>query len=305
MVGTRIVSVTWLRFDGREHGLRPELRHRQAGAAHQALADQPAQPRHMEQRRHQQRHGFRRVVQLRAAGHAGSPEVGVREHHALGAAGGAAGVEQRGQGVAPCTAVFAGRVAGCRSGQGLQVQRCHAAGRQALGQRGVGQQQRRFAVRQRIGQFGAAPAGVERAGHRTQPPAGQDGAHQPIVVGRQHGHAIARADAPRSQRAGLAGHRVEQVAKGLVPDGAAAVDLADVDQRGLVRMPLQRAVQALSQVHGAAVSARGWRLPMARSTRPGWRNRSPRPLPTWARCRLRDSPGPGFPGPARPGDRGE
>ena len=240
------------------------LQHRQFIEARQD--DLAAQPLHQLQRQaHAADVEHRRAVDAHAvhrpggrlvgAQHVGV-QVGLRQHHALGPAGGAAGVHHRGQVAA--VAVGIGHRRG-RGGQRRAVQRagrCRAvapvqqrgqAAAQGLQAGGGGvevlvdQQQPGVAIVQRVGDLLRAPADVDRVDHPAGPPHRVE-IHQVVVaVEAQHAHPVTRLQAECAQHRGQARHPVGQAG----PGGAAA---ATQQRFGLGAFD-QRLVQWLGQVH--------------------------------------------------------
>ncbi|PBI92112.1 hypothetical protein BKP43_20490 [Variovorax boronicumulans] len=197
-----------------EHAVHREARQDDLRAAHEHAAQQKRQPRQVKERRHLQQP---RAVVEEGAEHRDlrvDHQRRVAEHHALGPAGGAAGVEHAGQVVS----------AAQRVGHGLALadQRFvfrHARGRLALahvdpggdGARGgaqfvrrrqelvVHEQDVRRAVVERVRHLGHAPARVDRVDHAAGPPHGQVVLQRAVGVEREHAHAIAGLHAQATQ----------------------------------------------------------------------------------------------------------
>ncbi|MCY1292660.1 hypothetical protein D9M70_418960 [compost metagenome] len=243
--------------DGLQHLGGLEERHVGVGLALNHPRGDPRQTGGVEQRRDVQAQG---VVDRLEVGHAhqrAGPQVAVRQHHALGQAGGAAGVENHREVLAAAPAVLDRRALGDQP-----LERQHAGRRLAF----VGVDQNRFtpglgddrldqrqvhvvddqhagvAVVQRVDDLRRAPADVHRIEHRPGPPAGHHVLLEAVGVQRQHGDALAGLHAEVAQRPGQA-----RDALGVLAVGAVA---AAIDGRHLVGGHLQRRVQALGQVHG-------------------------------------------------------
>ena len=138
-------------------------------------------------------------------------QVAVAQHHALGAAGGTAGIEDAGEVVRPPHRVrhrrrrfqqrlVARRTCRRRAIIGMdQPQRSHALRELAseLGERVIHHQRHRAAVAQRILDLRRAPADVHRHDHGAGPGDGKIQFQIAILVQHQHADAIAGADTHR------------------------------------------------------------------------------------------------------------
>ena len=169
----------------------------------------------MEHGRGQQGDVMRRVGHLGHAAQQGGPKVAMREHHTLGKAGGATGVDNRSEHIGRAAHIFHGA---CRSDFFFQRQialgggffahvKAMAQGRQGIGHglcdghQGIVHSQRAgAAVVQGVGHFGRCPAGVDRVDHQPRPGPGQQQLDHAVAVERQHRQALARLQTQRTQR---------------------------------------------------------------------------------------------------------
>jgi len=258
------------------HFVKRGHEHLRAQAQHELQRE--ARAAHVEHGRGVDAH---RVVGALGGGHGGEladVEVGVGEHHALGAAGGAAGVHHGGQVVAGAAGIWHGLGPGH---QGLKVG--HALGGAAVAKEQAQAQRLRkarqasghgaevlakeqhlgVAVVQRVGHFLVAPADVHRVHHGTGPPGGVEIFHVAVGVQAHHGHAVAGAHALGLQHRGQAGHAVNQC-------GEVAAALA-ADEDGGLGLFLQAFVQGLGELHRLGPGVAG--DPTAGRARTLWRMR--------------------------------
>ena len=180
----------------------------------------------------------------------------MREHHAFGESGRAAGVNNGGQGVGGAAHIFHGQCGNSFFFQGQVTIRGLSfpdvntlpKGRECIGhglRRGhqaiVHRQRAGTAVAQGVGHFGRCPTCVDRVDHQPGPSPGQQQLDHAVAVQRQHGQALAGLQAQRTQGRRGAGHPVHQL-----PIGLAAVAC---DGGNFVGVPLHRAVQTSGEVH--------------------------------------------------------
>ncbi|MNF38842.1 hypothetical protein D3C84_198020 [compost metagenome] len=215
----------------------------------------------MEQRcnMHQQAAVDRRHVHH--ARHARRPQVQVRLHDTLGKPGGAAGVHDAGKVFTAPPGVLHWRSLGNQlletrhAGRHVTVTRINqqrrttGPGTNAFGQRSevlIDDEDASTAIVQRIDDFRHAPADVHRIEHPAAPPHAHDVFQVAVGVQRQHANPVTGRHAEILQGARQAS---DPFAKFTVGVATLATDSRDV-----VRVLLQRALQALGHVH--AVSSR-------------------------------------------------
>ncbi|MNO74353.1 hypothetical protein D3C76_653490 [compost metagenome] len=242
--------------DGFQHRLRHEGRHHHMGAAAHEQGGHGREIGQVEHRHH---------VQVVAVGmgaaavqHAQRREgqVAVAEHHALGEACGAAGVEDAEQGIALAARIFhrcAGgdqRLVAEHAFRGLAVAGVdhRAQGLRlghdlpAQGEEGVVDDQHGgVRIIQGIDDLGGAPADVHRVDHRIGPGHGLVVLDVALRVDRQHRHAVTTDHAQLLQGSGQAGDALAEF-------GIAHAAALETDG-GRIRPPLQMAVQTLGDVH--------------------------------------------------------
>ncbi|MNO44993.1 hypothetical protein D3C76_352500 [compost metagenome] len=197
----------------------------------------------------------------------------MRLHHALGKAGGAAGVHDAGEVFTAAPGVFDRRGLG---NQLLETQHAHRhfalagidkpwhmAGTDAdlLGQWCkvfVDDKDAGTAIVQRIDDLRHAPADVHRVEHPAAPPHAHDVLQIAVGVERQHADPIAGRHAQTLQGTRQASDAITKLAIG--PTAITE------NRRELNRVLLQRALQALGHVHGIW-PFQGVKTPLARNTR--------------------------------------
>ncbi|MCY1286702.1 hypothetical protein D9M70_356780 [compost metagenome] len=178
------------------------------------------------------------------------------EHHALGEAGGAAGVEDAEQRIAATAGVFHGLAAfdqrlvaehafGSFAVAGMDHRadglRIGGDARAELLEGVIDDQDGGIRIVQGIDDLRGAPADVHRVEHRIGPGHGLVVLDVALGIEGKHGHAVAAGHAQLLQRSGQAGDALAELGVG----HAAAVDAYG----GGIRAPLQVAVQALGDVH--------------------------------------------------------
>ena len=197
-------------------------------------------------------------------------QVAVGQHHALGYAGGAAGVVDAGDVVVPRFELRRRR----RFDQGLECVHAGRRGRvvqpidvphlaqpplQRLHRRrhgGVHEQYRGTGIVEHVGDFRGSEPGVQRHRHAPRRRHGEQQFEIPVTVQSENGGAVALAKAVCLQSAGDACDPL-----GGVPPGEAAIAK---NRRWRIRPRLQRALQALTQMHPRPP---WWRLVFVRSRR--------------------------------------
>ncbi|MCY1421359.1 hypothetical protein D9M71_370110 [compost metagenome] len=105
----------------------------------------------------------------------------------------------------------------------------------------------RIAVIQRVDDLRDAPAGIDRVEHTAPPPHTHHVFQVTVAVERKHADPVTRRHAQVAQGAGQAGDTFAELPVGMTP----RTEDRDDPFRGL----LQRALQALGQVHGTSAMA--------------------------------------------------
>ncbi|MNF40885.1 hypothetical protein D3C84_218970 [compost metagenome] len=186
----------------------------------------------------------------------------MRLHYALGKARGTAGIEDAGKVVIATPGVIDGRrvlqqlfvaqhAGRCAALARIdELRRVPGLGTDAFDQRQelvIDDEQARIAVIQRIDDLRDAPTGIDRVEHTTAPPHAHHVFQITVAVERKHADAVTGGHAQVAQGAGQAGDTLAELPVGVAPLTEDADDLL----RGL----LQRALQALGQVHGTSATA--------------------------------------------------
>ncbi|MNK85765.1 hypothetical protein D3C87_1056550 [compost metagenome] len=246
--------------DGVQHRLGAEGRNDRVRVALQPVRRGQAHVGQVEHRRGMQVAALGRGQAFGMQGQPRAAHVGVAQHHALGKARGAAGVEDAGQVV-----VATARVGHGRGGLQQRLVAEHAGRRRAvaavdhlaqaarlpahlLDHRAEGvvhQQQRGARVVQRVQDFGRRPADVAGVEHAAAPGHGHLVFEVARRVERQHGDAVALLHAEPLQ-----GARQARDALGIGAKAQGAAGGAHGDPVGVL---LHAAVQRLGQVHGGCL----------------------------------------------------
>jgi hypothetical protein len=208
----------------------------------------------------------------------------VREHHALGAAGGAAGVVDRGQILAAAV-----RVGGRLGGGDDLLERMHARARAAfphehnlaetraplsqlldnLDEGVIDEEGAAARVLQRIDLLARRPSGVDRHRDGAHRPAGEEILQVTVAVQRQRRHAIAARDAEFGKCPRQPGDPLCELPVRVPP-------IAE-DRGDAVRVHLQRATQSLCDLHVVLARCVGRRDQNGKRTTPP-STRRPAPL---------------------------
>ncbi|MNZ73127.1 hypothetical protein D3C78_915290 [compost metagenome] len=244
--------------NGFEHALRGEGRQHDMSAAADEQCSHRRKVRQVEHRHRVQEDAVVGEATTSQRRRRGKEQVVVAEHHALGEAGGAAGVEDPQQRIATAAGVLHGsgrgdqRLVGHHAGRAFAVAGIdHLADRLRLRsdpgakvlESVVDDQYDGFRIIHGVDDFRRAPADVDRIDHRVRP------RHRQVVldaarrVDGQHGHTLATGDTHALQRAGESRHAVAELGVGHVVAVAANGD-------GVGAL-LQLTVQPLGYVHHA------------------------------------------------------